>query len=254
MNACPSVRPLSSAYASSPAASSKSTSGSARSASPASMDGAPRPSCPRGLLRPSAGTKRMRSTSGLASIARRTSGGTGPSTSSTLNASPPRRERYIHTEPMFTPPAPSVLAMWPSTPGTSRSYRMRALYSPVICTPWPSIMVSRAAPPPTDSPRATISSPFASRTRTSTVLGCDTLVLGSTAMPKRRPRSRAICSESRILRSSVCMPSMPATSARSVPCPRYVRANEPYSVNSASTGGASSSWRAICAMRSAPAV
>lgn len=131
---------------------------------------------------------------------------------------------------------------------------MRALYSPVIRTDRPSIIVSRAAPPPMDSPRAVSSSPLASRTHTSTVLGWETLDVGSASNDTASPRSRAICRESRMRRSSVWSPSIPAASARSVPWPRYVRANDPYSVNRTSAGGASKSSLTICAMRSAPAV
>ena len=54
--------------------------------------------------------------------------------------------------------------------------------------------------------------------------------------------------------SSTSMPSVPATSARSVPCPRIVFANAECSSKRASTGSSSRSSRATRESRQAPAV
>ena len=54
--------------------------------------------------------------------------------------------------------------------------------------------------------------------------------------------------------SSTAMPIRPAISARSVPCPRYVRANDPESVMTAFAISSSISPRAARPMRAAPAV
>ena len=59
---------------------------------------------------------------------------------------------------------------------------------------------------------------------------------------------------SRMRSSSVASPRMPATSARSVPCPRYVCAKLLCSTKRTRATGASMSEAATCARRSAPAV
>ncbi len=113
--------------------------------------------------------------------------------------------------------------------------------------------VMTAAPPPTLTPRTSSRVASGSSMTMSTVLGCSASRRVSRTNSTSRPRSRAMENESRISRSHASKPSMPATSALSVPCPEPVCANDPYNVK-VTRGGCAHRFRAIFAMASAPAV
>ena len=193
-------------------------------------------------------------TAGWRSMAAFASAGAGPSSSMTVNASDPRRVRYMRAVAMFTAQSEKQPAMCASTPVSSRWRTTTLVCSPVTFTSMPSMRVTTAAPPPTLTPRTSSAPPSASTMRASTVLGCSTAASRSQQNEKASPAACARSNESRTPRSSGSRPKRPAMSALSVPWPDCVCANEPYSVNSARTGAAASRLRAMRAMRSAPAV
>ena len=117
--------------------------------------------------------------------------------------------------------------------------------SPVMRTSMSSILRMTAAPPPMLSPRTSIALPAASTMRTSMVLGWSYSASGSVTNENASPASRARSKESRMRRSSVASPSMPATRALSVPWPVSVCANDPSSLNSTVFGSARHSRRAM---------
>ncbi len=106
-----------------------------------------------------------------------------------------------------------------SAPFTSRCFTTMLWYSPVSSTAMPLSRVMRAAPPPMDSPRTTVSWPVASVTRMSTVLEWSVASSSTGTNAKCSPACSASAKESRMRTSSAAKPSMPASSARSVPWP-----------------------------------
>ena len=112
----------------------------------------------------------------------------------------------------------------------------------------------RTRPPPRDSPVTDMRVPSVPSIEMVTVLGWRPVPASEGTNSKSRPSSRASSNESRTRTSSGARPKIPATSARSVPCPRYVRANELYSVNVTRARGEGPSERATSAILSAPAV
>ena len=110
-----------------------------------------------------------------------------------------------------------MLAMCASTPFASVC-RMTTLWnSPVKRTSTPLMRVMTAAPPPMLSPRTDTCAPVSSVTSMSTVLGWSTWSAARGVNVKASPAACAQSNESRMRSSSGAMPSMPATSALSVP-------------------------------------
>ena len=167
----------------------------------------------------SAGTMRTLKIAGNSAMVRSTSSGTSPSISMTTMAMPPRLSRYSDTVPMLMPACAKRPDTCASTPGSSFCLMMRLVLSPVMLTATPSTRRSSAAPPPMETPRTLTRMPVASTASMSTVLGWSVLVIGSHANSNSRPCERASLKDVAMRVSSVCMPSMPATRALSVPCP-----------------------------------
>ena len=96
---------------------------------------------------------------------------------------------------------------------------MMLWYSPLKRTSMPLMRLMTAAPPPMLSPRMLVIDPVSSVTSISTVLGCSHGSLGAGTKENSSPAFFARSKDSRMRRSSVAMPSRPATRALSVPCP-----------------------------------
>ncbi len=130
---------------------------------------------------------------------------------------------------------------------------MSVLCSPEKFASIPSRETMRIRPPPMLSATTSSVRPLLPVSWRRAVFGC---ALRSCMFLKvyESPRSFAASKLCGMRRSSGCIPSSPAISAQSVPCPRPVSAKLPCRDMSACTGSSPSSFRAVSPMRTAPAV
>ena len=154
---------------------------------------------------------------------------------------------------MLTPFLESREVTSATQPGLSRLWTIRVGASPVKFTRIPSSRLTRIRPPPREAACTSRVRPSAEETRRMAVFGCASfkLILWNV---KVSPASAANEKLSGMRISSGCMPSSPAISARSVPCPVPVAAKEPEREISACTGAVPRSRRVISPIRTAPAV
>ena len=154
---------------------------------------------------------------------------------------------------MFTDLCESMEVTSATWPGWSRLWTIRVGESPLKFTLMPSSLLTMMRPPPREEACTSSSRPPAVDSCRMAVFGCASF---NSILSKvnASPCSTASAKLSGMWMSSGFMPSRPATSARSVPWPVPVAANEPESVIFAVAGCPPSSRRAISPIRTAPAV
>ena len=168
-------------------------------------------------------------------------------------ALPPAALRATCIVAMLTGAPASKLLTRAMMPGVSRCAMISVCFCAVTRRLSPSISRISMLPPPTDAPVTSIRFPLTPLRRSRTVLGCAPFNWISSKVTLR-PRRFASSRLSRSRASSAATSISPPTTARSVPCPRHVRANEPQKPTRASATSSPNSRLATRPMRAAPAV